>query len=349
MISIRSVVTGLAVAFTGFLVARASLVTDDLVWPPMFWGALVAYLLVAWLCVFWGPPRRRAPAIAAEAEVLPVWVSVIAVLTAAAVPPVVSIAVGPDGLRAQYATWYIGGIGALMTILVVRRASRAAWLGTVVLIGWAFAWLGPADALRLGLVGSIVWVLGAQVFIYALRRAARDTERLGELQRRASALQAAQSGRQRERRVQVQRALAVAGPVLVTTIAAGGDLGPEERTEARIAEGRLRDELRGPRLLDDDVRAALDAARRRGALVTVLDEGGLAGLTPEQLSVVRADLAATVRRARSERLYIRTSPDSRVAVTVVGRSSPTPELSDGDSVDLWREIEIPAAGEPGGS
>ena len=340
MISIRSVVTVLAVAFTGFLVARASLVTDDLARPPLFWGALGVYLLVAWLCVFWRSTRRRRLAEAAV-EALPVWVIVIAVLTAAAVPPVVSAAVGQDALRAQYATWYIGGIGALMTILVVRRAPRAAWLGTVVLIGWAFAWLGPADALRLGLVGSIVWVLGAQFFMYALGRARRDTERLGELQRRASALQAAQSGRQRERRVQVQRALEVAGPVLVLTIAAAGDLPPAKRIEARIAEGRLRDELRGPRLLDDEVRAALDAARRRGALVTVLDEGGLAGLGEEQLSTVRADLALTVRRARSERLYIRTSPDPRVAVTVVGRSSATPGLSDEDSVDLWHEIEIP--------
>ena len=64
-----------------------------------------------------------------------------------------------------------------------------------------------------------------------------------------------------------------------------------------------------------------------------LDEG--------QLGHIRRELADTLRAARSERLYIRTSPDERVAVTVVGRASSVLGLSDEDSVDLWREIRRP--------
>ena len=194
---------------------------------------------------------------------------------------------------------------------------------------------------RLGLVGSVVWVASAQLLLRSMDRAARDTARLAQLQRAASAWQASQVGRQRERRVQVQQALAVAGPVLARTVSSGGELSADDRLEARLAEGRLRDEMRGPRLLDDDVRTELERARRRGANVTVLDEGGLDGLDEESLAIIRAQLADTLRSASSDRLYIRTSPHETVAVTVVGRSAAGAGWSDEDAVDLWREIAHP--------
>ena len=133
-----------------------------------------------------------------------------------------------------------------------------------------------------------MWVGVAQLLIRSMDRAADDTAQLATLQRAASAWQASQTVRQRERRVQVQRALAVAGPVLIATVASGGSLSDDERLEARLAEGRLRDELRGPRLLDDEVRAELERARRRGATVTVLDEGGLDGLDEASLAIIRS-------------------------------------------------------------
>ncbi len=148
----------------------------------------------------------------------------------------------------------------------------------------------------------------AQLLLLSMDRAARDTARLAQLQRAASAWQASQGGRQRERRVQIQQALAVAGPVLARTVSSGGELDADDRLEARLAEGRLRDEMRGPRLLDDDVRDELERARRRGANVTVLDEGGLDGLGEASLAIIRAQLADTLRSASSDRLYIRTSP-----------------------------------------
>ena len=109
--------------------------------------------------------------------------------------------------------------------------------------------------------------------------------------------------------MQVQQALAVAGPVLTRTVAHGGELTDDDRLEARLAEGRLRDEMRAPRLLDDDVRTELERARRRGANVTVLDEGGLEDVDEESLArhPRRSSPTRCARRA-SDRLYIRTSP-----------------------------------------
>ena len=279
----------------------------------------------------------------ASRTTLPSWAGVLALASAFIVPSAIAVAVAPDDRTAPFATWYLGGIGALMTIVMVRRRPWIAWIGIAALAVASMAWMGPLNALNLGLVGSIVWVAATQLMLLSIDRAASDTAQLAQLQRAASAWQASQSGRQRERRIQVQRALAVAGPVLTQTVASGGSLDEEERTQARLAEGRLRDEMRGPRLLDDAVHAELERARRRGTNVTVLDEGGLDGLDEATLAIIRTELAETLRSARSDRLYIRTSPDDRIAVTVVGRSATGPGLSDEDAVDLWREIGHPGA------
>lgn len=350
MISVRRIIVGIALAFTGYLALRGLWWTEPPVQPLVIVVALSLYLVTIWLCIFWEPRRAQIPApvdgppsglIGGSRTRLPRWAGVMALASAFIVPTAIAVAVRPEDRTAPFATWYLGGIGVLMVIVMVRRRPWVAWIGIAALAVGSIYWMGLLTAMSLGLVGSIVWVAATQLMLLSIDRAARDTAQLAQLQRAASAWQASQSGRQRERRIQVQRALAVAGPVLTRTVATGGALTDDERTQAHLAEGRLRDEMRGPRLLDDAVHAELERARRRGASVTVLDEGGLDGLDEASLSVIRAELAETLRSARSDRLYIRTSPDERVAVTVVGRSASGETLSDEDAVDLWREIDHP--------
>jgi hypothetical protein len=362
MISVKNVLIVLAVAFSAYLAARGLWWTAPVTQPLVVVSTLGLYLATTWLCIFWEPASVRSaphPALAHVAPSihpdeaatgadgfrgpvpLPVIAQILALFCALVVPSAISWAVGDASRQAPFATWYLGGIGALMTIVMVRRRPWTAWTGIVMLAIASSLWMGPLNALRLGLVGSIVWVTCAQLLVFSMDRAARDTSRLTRLQRAATGWQTSQVVRQRERRVQVQKALAVAGPVLTRTVAHNGVLTDADRLEARIAEGRLRDEMRGPRLLDDEVRAELERARRRGANVTVLDEGGLDDVDDATLGVIRAELAEALRSASSERLYIRTSPDERVAVTVVGRSPSVDAPSDEDSVDLWREIPHP--------
>ncbi len=366
MITVRRALVALGAMFMAYMAARALSGVLRAEEPLLLLASLGFYVVVTALSVFWWPRSERATTDSMDAEQksgmdavedadadesstdalhntnrLPLWCALLAVICAAIVPVGTAFGVGTQLLTASFATWYIGGIGLLMTILMIRRRPFFAWLGLGALAIASSALMGPGAALSLGLVGSTLWVSAAQFFIFLIDRAARDTANLTRLQRAASIWQASQSGRQRERRVQVQRALAVAGPVLTQVVATGARLDADERLEARMAEGHLRDEMRGPRLLDDDVRAEIERARRRGAAVTMLDEGGLDGVSEDALVIIRAQLAETLRAAGSDRLYIRTSPHDRVAVTVVGRSSSTPGLSDEDAVDLWREIDHP--------
>ena len=347
-LTVRTILIGLGLAFTAYLAGRGLWGATSADQPLVVVGTIVLYLVTSWLCIFWeqkGAPRPpddddrhgwlRGP------RPLPSIAGVLAVAVAVLAPTATALAVGETSRSSPFATWYIGGIGALMTIVMVRRRTYYAWAGTLVLGVSSMVWLGIGQALSVGLVGSVLWVTAAQLMLLSLDRAANDTARLEQLQRAASAWQAAQSGRERERRIQVKRALAIAGPILARTIMTTGALDESERAEARLAEGQLRDELRAPRLLDDDVRAALDAARRRGATVTVLDAGGLEKVRDGDLAEIRTELARMIESAHSDKLYIRTSPDERIAVTVVGRTAASTMVSDEDSVDLFAEIRHP--------
>ncbi|WP_336631550.1 MULTISPECIES: hypothetical protein [unclassified Microbacterium] len=342
-IGVRAVLSALGVAFTAYLAVGALLWTSVPAFALLQITAVACYLVTTWVCIFWNARTARTPhpvrSRLGERPLLPAWAAVIALVVAAIVPSASWLAAGPDARFADYATWSLGAVAALMAIVMVRRRPWVAWSGVLLVILAAIAWLGIPAALSLGAVGAVLWVGLAQLVSWLVDRAARDTAHLMELQRDASEWLAAQAGMRRERRTQVQRALAVAGPVLAHTIAVGGRLDDRVRHLARIAEGTLRDELRGAALLDDDVRSALSDARAAGTTVSVLDEGGLEGLSPQECAAIRAELAGLIARSTSQRLYIRASRHEEIAVTVVGRSA---EDGGEDVVDLWREFRRPA-------
>lgn len=337
--NVRTVLSVLALAFTAYLAVGA------LVWmqppdrPVLQVVAVACYLCTTWVCIFWqargagqpDPIRSRF----GHRRRLPGWAAVLALIVAAVVPSASWLAAGSGSLLDDHATWSLGGVGALMSIVMVRRRPWIAWAGVVLLAVAAVVWIGPASALALGVVGAVLWVGAAQLLTWLVDRTARDTAQLTQLQGTASVWLASQEGARRERRTQVQRALAVAGPVLAHTIAVGGRLDGTERHLAQVAEAALRDELRGAALLDEGVRAALSAARTRGAVVSVLDEGGLDGMAEPDRAVLRAELARVIGGSRSDRIYVRSSTHEDVAVTVVGRS----DGEDGEEiVDLWQEF-----------
>ena len=190
----------------------------------------------------------------------------------------------------------------------------------------------------------------------ALLKAARDTQQFASAERQAAAWQAAQDAHLSERRYRLAQTARFAGGMLRQIVRSGGDLAEGDRQECRYLEGAIRDEIRGRRLLDDEVRAEVMAARRRGTIVSLLDEGGIDDLEDDDLHLVYRRLAAAIRESRTDRLVVRTVPrDSDVAVTVVGISVSDGgnaialgEEDDEDELDLFLEIPrrsgLPAGG-----
>ena len=331
--TVRSVATSLAVGFAMYFAARGVWWIEQPTAPLMMVLAIGLYLVVINVAILGDSASLR----------MPMWTALLALVTSALIPALVTVSLDPADRTEPFATWYIGGLGLLAVVCVVRRRPVIGWLTLVLLVAMSAAYLGVVVALNLGLVGSIMWVVIAQLLVMFWDRAVRDTERLAEIQQAVSAWHATQLVRQRERRLRTQFALAVAGPVLSRVVASRGALDEEERLEARLAEGRLRDELRGADLLNDAVRDAIEAARRRGVIVTVFDEGGLDGVGEERRVEIRDELAVTLTSAETGRLIIRSAKDPEVAVTVVGRAG-SRASGDDDSVELWHEIPRESGG-----
>lgn len=341
--SVRSSLSGLGFVFAAYLAIGGLLWTGPVAQPSIFVATLALYVVVAGICIYWTAPvsedMDRDVTGFGPRSVLPVPAVLLALATALIAPSASWLAVSAPARLESFATWSLGGIGALMTIVMVRRRPWVAWVGVGILSVQSFLWIGVSASLAYGLVGAFVWVGGAQLLTWLIDRAARDARQMNRVQRSAEAWLAVQDASGRERRVRVRQALAIAGPILARTIETGGQLTTEEQEEARLAEARLRDELRGGKLLDEAVRERIDAVRATGASVTVLDEGGLEGIENPGLQRVRQELAEILADVGSDQLIIRAAAHDLIAVTVVGRSS----AADGDdTVDLWREIRRPA-------
>lgn len=277
---------------------------------------------------------------------MPVWMAAFAVPSVIAITLTVSSQIDLSK-TVGYSTWYVAGAGIILTIVCTRGRPRWAWAGVLFLIIHTTIWAGPLNLVNLGVVGSASWVTVAYVIRRALTSAARDARRFAIAERETTDWQAAQEAHITERQFRLGQTSAMAVRMLETIQQREGDLSPEERVESLNTEGAIRDEIRGRKLLNDAVRDEVMDARRRGATITLLDEGGLDDLGDVELDRVLGELAAAIRGTDADRVIARTVPEgSGVAVTVVGLYSPDEHalalgqdsLDDEDDVALWLEI-----------
>jgi hypothetical protein len=282
---------------------------------------------------------------------MPIWLAAFAVAIAAAMTMLVTSALDPMRPGGNgYATWYVAGVGALMTITAVRRRPGFAWFGIGFLVVQTIFWSGLGALPAIGVIGSASWVGVAHLLTNALSKAVRDSSRFAIAERGAAEWQAAQEAHLNERQFRLGQTTVMALPMLRTIQQSGGDLTAAQRAECLHLEGAIRDEIRGRKLLNDAVREQVMLARRRGTTVTLLDEGGIDDLEGDDLDRVLGALADALRRTNADKVIARTVPEgSDVAVTVVGlRSSDDGSASllgdslDDDEVELW--LEIPRAG-----
>jgi hypothetical protein len=256
-----------------------------------------------------------------------------------------SLAGGPS---LGYSTWYVAAVGTLLTITSTRRRHLFAWIGIAALVVHTIVWGGPGLLLGIGVVGSAAWVAVSHILSRALLKASADAARFARAEREATDWQAAQEAHLYERQFRLGQTSTMAVPMLRAIEQSGGELTAEQRQECLHLEGAIRDEIRGRRLLDDEVRREVMAARRRGVTVTLFDEGGLDELDDASLTRVLGTLAEAIRSTSATRVIARTAPaDSDIAVTVVGltpsataraRELGESDDDDDDAVDLWLEI-----------
>ena len=333
----RYLIVAFAAGFSAFHLVLATYTIEQPRSPGPVFVAMGLYAAATTLSLLpWGPKR------------MPVWMASINFGVVIAITLLVgsqldyAVKGGPG-----YASWYVAASGTLLTITSTRGRNTFAWLGIGFLAIHSIAVIGLGGLFGLGIVGSALWVAVSQVLSTALTKATRDAQRFSLAEREATDWQAAQEAHVYERQFRLGQTSAMALAMLRTIQECGGDLTDEQREECLHLEGAIRDEIRGRKLLNDAVREEVMAARRRGATVTLLDEGGIDDLSDDELERVLNRLALALHETDADKVIARTVPEgSDIAVTVVGLRTADNEMAvalgqdslEDDEVDLWLEI-----------
>ncbi len=222
----------------------------------------------------------------------------------------------------------------VLAALVVRGRLGAAWCG-VAGIAVVIAVVGVTNGLRV-VVGSIVpiaTVAGVSIGAAVMRPMQRSLRLLREeatMRAAAEATMAAQNG---ERDRQLARLDKVARPIL-ERIAEGAELTAAEREECRLLEAELRDGLRAPQLVTDELSSAARGARSRGVEVVLLDDGGFAGVPKWVRQQVIESATRELDAANAGSVTVRVLPMGRRVLATVLANAP----------DRDRRTEIDTAG-----
>ena len=275
---------------------------------------------------------------------LPIWVAALDLSVVVCATLLVNSQLPLHGVVLGYATWHVAATGALMTIVSTRQRPLWAWLGIAFLVTDTAVWAGPINLINFGVIGSISWVTVSSVISRTLTRAARDSQSFAAAERGTADWQAAQEAHVTERQFRLGQTSEMAFRMLKTIVQTEGELSTEQRQESLHLEGAIRDEIRGRKLLNDAVRDEVMDARRRGVMVTLLDEGGIDDLSGPDLDRVLGELAVAIHTTDADRVIARTVPeDLTVAVTVVGLREADDHArmlgqDEDEEVALWLEI-----------
>lgn len=339
----RYLIVGMAAVFSAYVLVLAAYSFDTLRDPGNLAPVYLAMALYSVATIVSLLPMGTAR--------MPVWMAAFNTAVVVVITLLVSSQIDLDRPGGTgYATWYVAASGALMTISSTRRRHLFAWAGIAFLIVHTIIWAGPAGVVSLGVIGSTSWVAVSHILSVAIDNASKDARRFAIAEREATDWQAAQEAHVDERQLRLGQTSAMALGMLRRIQDSGGDLTEQERAECLHLEGAIRDEIRGRKLLSDAVREEVMNARRRGAVVTLLDEGGIDELSDDDLERVLDSLAAAIRDTTADRVIARTVPEgSDVAVTVVGLRNADEDAralgqhadddDDADEgVELWLEI-----------
>jgi signal transduction histidine kinase len=257
-----------------------------------------------------------------------------------------TIGLTPDEVDPLIVSWLTFGVLAGSVLVWMTGHRLQPLVAVTYLVVTVAVWSGPVRVIHVGLAAEIVLTIAGLMMHRALREVA-DITRIADAAERESLLWHAElDAFHLERQDRLRAASQDAAPMLRHIIERGGDLDPTARAGCRILEQTLRDEIRGRNLLNDDLRTVILTHRRRGALVQVLDDGGLDDLAPSALDALLDEVARRLRPVRSSRIVIRTGrPDSGIAITIVASSPDETAAALGldadDDVELWESLPHP--------
>ena len=217
-------------------------------------------------------------------------------------------------------TWPLSAAVALCGFVSVRGRAAVGWAAMVAVVAVCAVWAAATDQGAMAGVAmsaiSFAPLVMATFFALTFRSTAAAVFELRAQSRRRAAEDAATSAGLDERDRQLEQLDLLARPLLAK-IASGSVLDTAERQACGLLEATLRDRLRAPGLMTDDVTAQARAARARGVQVVLLDDGGLAVVHPTISDRVSTAVADALRGATGGVVTARILPPGRAKIASI--------------------------------
>ena len=247
----------------------------------------------------------------------------------------------PSSSPSRHVMWTTFACSYVLAALVVRGRIGVAWLSVAVSAAVIVA-AGARTGLEAGAIvsASIVpvgTVTGVSVFAVIMRPTQRTLRMLHEEAMVRAAAEATMAAADGERVRQLGRLDRVARPIL-ERIAEGVVLTAAEREQCRLLEAELRDGLRAPQLVTEELSGAARGARARGVEVVLLDDGGFAGAASSVRRCVIDSAARELDAANAGSVTVRVLPPGRrVLATVLAY---TPEYDRRTEIDTEGNVTV---------
>lgn len=265
--------------------------------------AIHVYLLVGLMALFY---KRELK--------IPTALAMIATASSLIIPILVSTNLEISALGTP-ATWFVTAVATILAITAVRQQRVWAWNGLTILTLHLLSW-GGLDALFVsGLAGAIGLVGAAHAISVGLERSARQTSEYLEKAKATQTATATDSVIRQERSERITATLDETLPLLEKI--SRGTFSAQDRREATLLEGQLRDAIRGRMLINSNLKESVTSARSRGVEVVILDEGGLVGISEQEKDSLRNRLAKELDEIKSGRVTIRSPQQPGVRATFV--------------------------------
>ncbi|MFI5718406.1 hypothetical protein [Nocardia sp. NPDC051750] len=246
---------------------------------------------------------------------------------------VVVIAAGPLAVLATHLNfaadvarqpWAVFAASYALAVLAVRGRIAAAWAGAAT-VAATLGFVGFVLDISVGSLSVSIIALaslaGATISALILRPTQRSLRLLHDDAAMRAAAAASMAAEHSERTRQLSRLDELARPML-ERIARGVELTPVDREQCRLLEAELRDGLRAPQLVTDQLNAAARGARSRGVEVLLLDDGGFTGVAATVRERVLDLAVRELDAANSGSVTIRVLPVGRRNVVTILASAP---------------------------
>ncbi|WP_156042643.1 hypothetical protein [Rhodococcus sp. UNC363MFTsu5.1] len=218
-------------------------------------------------------------------------------------------------------TWQLRAVTAVLTYMSVRGRAFHACVGAVLMVVTCGIWSeatgqGWATGIRLESL-NLAPVLMSVIFAVTVRPVGYAVFRLREQESERAADEATTQAVLRERDTQLTRLDLLARPLLERS-ATGDEFDDGSRVECGLVEERLRDTLRAPVLASDEgVSRAVESARRRGAKVILLDDGGLRDGPEALVSQLHSTVIDVLDEATGGTVTARVLPEGRATAATI--------------------------------